>query len=256
MRLAHVTDLHFGAAERRLVDGLREDLAGQRLDRVLCSGDLTMRARAAQFRAARGLLDELGVPWTAVPGNHDVPLYRVLGRFGWPLRAYRRHVDDEPEPMVRTPALQVAGLSSARPYLRKGGRVDARQVARIAAAFRGAADLKVLMLHHPVFRPPQRPRETLVLGVGRALRAAERAGVDLVLCGHGHVAAQARLGRRMIGVMSGTACSRRVRAGEGQSYTLIEHHEDQLLLRVRGWNGARFHGLAETVWHRGPDGWR
>jgi 3',5'-cyclic AMP phosphodiesterase CpdA len=262
MRLAHVTDLHLGAEDPAVVDGLRADLAAQDPDRVLVSGDLTMRARAAQFRAARRLLESVGRPWTCVPGNHDVPLFRVLSRVVRPLGAYRRFVDGQPQPVLRTPELTVVGLSSPRRYLWKGGRIGAEQVARIGSAFSDPAGLKVLMLHHPVFRPVQRPAEALVIGVDRALRAAARAGVDVVLCGHDHVQAQVDLsltrpglGRHMIGLMSGTACSRRVRADESQSYTILDLSGDQLRLGVRHWRDGRFEALSETLWRRTSDGW-
>jgi hypothetical protein len=61
--------------------------------------------------------------------------------------------------------------------------------------------------------------------MGQTLIAAARVGVYVVLCGHDHVQAQADLaapGRHMIGLMSGTACAGRVRAGESQSYTVLE----------------------------------
>jgi 3',5'-cyclic AMP phosphodiesterase CpdA len=263
MRLAHVTDLHFGAEDPAVVAGLRADLVAQDVDRVLVSGDLTMRARAGQFRAARRLLDSIGRPWTSVPGNHDVPLDRVVSRAVRPLDAYRRFVDPQPQPFLRTDDLQVLGLSTPRRGLWKGGRIDAAQVARIGAAFTGPARLRVLMLHHPVFRSAQRPDERLVHGVGPALRAAARAGVDVILCGHDHVPAQADLSvtrpgleRHMIGLMSGTACSRRIRAGESQSYTVLELSGECLRLRVRHWRGGRFDARGETEWWRTADGWR
>ncbi|GID93718.1 metallophosphoesterase family protein [Amorphoplanes digitatis] len=262
MRLVHVTDLHFGAEDPDVVAGLRADLAGQDIDRVLVSGDLTMRARTGQFRAARTLLESIGRPWTSVPGNHDLPLDRVLTRALRPLDGYRRFVDAQPQPMLHADGLQVLGLSTARPYLWKNGRVDAGQVARIGSVFTAAARLRVLMVHHPVFRSAQRPGLTLLHGAGRALRAAARAGVDVVICGHDHVAAQADLsltrpglGRHMIGVMSGTACSRRVRAGESQSYTVLELSGERLRLRVRHWRGGRFETRSETEWRRTADGW-
>jgi 3',5'-cyclic AMP phosphodiesterase CpdA len=262
MRLAHITDLHFGAEDPAVVAGLRADLVAQDVDRILVSGDLTMRARAGQFRAARGLLDSIGRPWTSVPGNHDVPLGRVLSRAARPLAAYRRFVDVEPQPVLHTGGLQVLGLSTPRRSLWKGGRIDAGQVARIGAAFNGPARLRVLMVHHPVFRSAQRPDERIVHGAGPALRAAARAEVDVVLCGHDHVAAQTDLavawpglGRHMIGVMSGTACSRRVRARESQSYTVLELDGDRLRLRVRHWRAGRFTAQGHTEWRRTADGW-
>jgi 3',5'-cyclic AMP phosphodiesterase CpdA len=262
LRLAHITDLHFGAELPEVVAGLRADLAGQDVDRVLVSGDLTMRARAGQFRAARTLLDSAGPPWTSVPGNHDLPLFRVVPRAVRPLAAYRGFVDPRPQPVVRTDGLLVLGLSTARRYLWKGGRIDAGQVARIGTVFAAPARLKVLMLHHPVFRPAQRAAEPMVRGVAKALRAAAGAGVDVVLCGHNHVQAQVDLalagpdpGRHMIGLMSGTACSYRVRAGESQSYTVLELAGDRLRLRVRQWQDGRFTERAETTWQRTADGW-
>jgi 3',5'-cyclic AMP phosphodiesterase CpdA len=263
MRLAHITDLHFGAEVPEVVAGLRADLAGQDVDRLLVSGDLTMRARAGQFRAARALLESTGRPWTSVPGNHDLPLDRVVSRAVRPLAAYREFMDPQPQPVLRTEeGLQVLGLSTARPYLWKGGRIDAGQVARIATVFAGPARLKVLMVHHPVFRPAHRSTEPVVRGAGKALRAAARAGVDVVLCGHDHLQAHADLsltrtglGRHMIGVLSGTACSRRVRAGESPSYTVLELDGDRLRLRVRHWRGGRFEEQAEATWRRSADGW-
>ena len=60
-----------------------------RPDAVVLSGDLTQRAKPAQFRAARaGSSPRIaGAGRLVVPGNHDVPLYRVLGAA---LRALRR----------------------------------------------------------------------------------------------------------------------------------------------------------------------
>ncbi len=95
-------------------------------------------------------------------------------------------------------------------------------------------------------------------GAGAALRAAAGAGVDVVLCGHDHVAAQVDLSvardgleRHMIGLMSGTACSRRLRAGESQSYTVLELAGERLRLHVRHWHDGRFRavdqGLVRTV---------
>jgi 3',5'-cyclic AMP phosphodiesterase CpdA len=264
VRLAHISDLHFGADEPAVVAGLRADVAAQDVGQVLVSGDLTMRARGWQFEAARALLDGFGVPWISVPGNHDLPLDRVSSRALRPLDAYRRLIADDPEPLVSRDGVLVLGLNTARPYFWKGGRIDAGQVARISSAFAVAVPLKILMVHHPVFASVQRPAERIVRGAGRALRAAAAAGADLVLCGHDHVAAQVDLAvseqglrRHVLGIMSGTSASYRVRAAESQSYNVLDFDGgDRLRLEVRRWRDGRFEPLPERRWRRVADGWR
>jgi 3',5'-cyclic AMP phosphodiesterase CpdA len=254
VRLAHLSDLHFGADEPGAVAGLIADLAAQRPDLVVVSGDLTMRARRAQFVAARQLLDALHVPWLSVPGNHDLPLDRVGTRLLRPLAGYRRHIDSDPEPLRTYDGVLVLGLSSPRRYLWKGGRIDRRQTARIGSAFAEAAGvrLKVLVLHHPVFTSPQRPEEPPVRGSRRALLAAAEAGVDVVLCGHDHVQAHADLslpGGHLLAVMCGTTTSHRVRADESQSYNLLDLDDDRrLTLSVRQWRDGAFAPLLSETW--------
>ena len=264
MRLAHITDLHFGAEDPAVVAGLAADVPAQRVDQVLVSGDLTMRARRREFRAARALLDGLGVPWVSVPGNHDLPLDRVLTRAFRPLHGYLRWICTEAEPLRLQGGVLVLGLSTARPYYWKGGRVGAGQVARIGSAFAASVPLKILMVHHPVFVPAQGSDERPVRGADRALRAAAAAGVDVVLCGHDHVQAHVDLslsrpdlGRHMLGIMGGTATSHRVRAGEGQSYNVLSLTDaGRLRLEVRQYRDGRFAPLLAQEWTRGPGGWR
>ncbi|MBU2664108.1 metallophosphoesterase [Actinoplanes bogorensis] len=247
MRLAHITDLHFGAEVPAVVAGLLDDVVAQDVDRVLVSGDLTMRARDEQFEAARELLDAIGRPWTSVPGNHDLPLDRLARAYG-SLDAYKRIIAPDPEPVVRDGGLLLAGLSSSRPYLWKSGRVDAAQRSFLAAELGKEAELKVLMLHHPLFGA------TPARGSRAALQVADAAGVDVVLCGHDHISVRQRLGR-MIGVISGTACSWRVRGGEPQAWTLLDHEGDRLRITVRHWRDGKFRETDTTEWRRSGDGW-
>jgi 3',5'-cyclic AMP phosphodiesterase CpdA len=260
--VAHVSDLHLGADQPAVVAGLRADLPEQRVGQVLVSGDLTQRARAAQFRRARELLDGFGLPWVSVPGNHDLPLDRVVTRQARPLHAYRRLIDPDPEPCRTLHGVLVLGLSTARRYYWKGGRIDRAQVDRIGTALAPYAALKVLMVHHPVFLSAQRPGERIVRGVDRALRAAAAAGVDVVLCGHDHVQAHVDLslsrpylGRHMLGIMAGTATSHRVRANECQSYNILDLNGDRLTLEVRQWQDGGFGPLSKTAWTRTSTGW-
>src|SRR4051794_9598065 len=97
LTLLHISDLHFGppyvpevgAAVLRIAPRLQPNV-------IVASGDFTQRAKPAEFAAAWAFLDQLpGVPKVVVPGNHDVPLYRVVERLTNPLGLYRRHICDQ-----------------------------------------------------------------------------------------------------------------------------------------------------------------
>ena len=60
--VAHISDLHFGRIDHRVVDALVEDLDEQKPSLTIISGDLTQRARRSQFREARAFLDRLTMP--------------------------------------------------------------------------------------------------------------------------------------------------------------------------------------------------
>ena len=76
--LVHLSDLHFGKVDATLLAPLRALVERLEPDVVVVSGDLTQRARSAQFQQARHFLDSLPGPQIVVPGNHDVPLYNVF----------------------------------------------------------------------------------------------------------------------------------------------------------------------------------
>src|SRR6266550_8876633 len=96
--LVHLSDLHFGRVDERLIKPLIAAVTEINPDLVAVSGDLTQRARSQQFREARAFLDALPQPQIVVPGNHDVPLHNLLTRFLQPLRKYRRYITNDLRP--------------------------------------------------------------------------------------------------------------------------------------------------------------
>src|SRR6185437_1430701 len=89
MRLvAHISDLHFGRHDTAIVDALIAQFGEMRPHLVVLSGDLTQRARSAEFAQAKKFIDRIGAPVVIVPGNHDIPLYNVMRRFFSPLEKY------------------------------------------------------------------------------------------------------------------------------------------------------------------------
>lgn len=250
-RIAHLSDLHFGRDDPRVVAGLLDDLRAARPDLVAVSGDLTQRARRSQFAAARAFLDRLPAPWLAVPGNHDIPLRNVARRLWMPLRRYHAAITPEAMPRYADGHLAVLGLNTAWHLVWKGGRVTPLQVAAVRhwSAQQGGR-LRIVVAHHP-FSPPAGGRgHSLVRGWEPALRAMEEAGVDVVLTGHHHLAGRSESRavavegqHRVVLVGAGTATSVRVR-GEPNSYNLLHAAPGTLRVERRDWDGRRF-GTAE-----------
>ena len=79
--LLHLSDLHFGTENVACMLAVQQLCESMRPEAVVVSGDLTQRARYAQFYACKHFLDSLNLPYLVVPGNHDIPLYHLWNRF-------------------------------------------------------------------------------------------------------------------------------------------------------------------------------
>jgi 3',5'-cyclic AMP phosphodiesterase CpdA len=256
-RIAHLSDVHFGAHDPAVVAGAEAWLAAERPDLVVISGDFTQRAAVGQYREAAAFLDRLeaaGLATLGVPGNHDVPLYDVVQRFTRPLHRYRRYIDDDLCPWFESERLAVLGINTARSLTFKDGRISHEQMAIIRERFRDVPKdrTKVLVTHHPLFEMPIGEAGEASEAVGRhgqALQAIADAGVHILLAGHFH-RSFTQSARRMVKnagpalvIQAGTATSTRLRDGETQSFNLVEtHHDTEVSVQVIGWDGAAFQG--------------
>jgi 3',5'-cyclic AMP phosphodiesterase CpdA len=253
--IAHLSDVHFGAHDPRIVGALENLLPEMRPDLVVISGDFTQRARVEQYRMACRFLDGLeqaGLAVLAVPGNHDIPLYDVARRFARPLHRYRRYIDEELCPWFENDEIAVLGINTARSFTFKDGRISHEQMALIRERFGAVPPEKtrILVTHHPLFAMPIGDQEGLTRTVGRhgeALEAIGEAGVHLLLAGHFHHA-YSRSAREMVEtagpelvIQAGTATSTRVRGDETQSFNRVDiPARERVELTVHGWNGEGF----------------
>ena len=252
-RLVHLSDLHFGAHDDRLVEAVEARVDELKPDLIVISGDFTQRARTEQFEQACQFLDRLkgkGHEVLGVPGNHDVPLYDVLRRFLSPLTRYRRFIDESLCPFHEVPGAAVLGINTARSLTFKDGRINQKQVEFIRDTFaRTRPDtLRILVTHHPLFALPVGDGPELGKAIGRqelALDAVADAGVDLLLAGHNHRASSHHANELVTGagealvIQAGTATSTRLR-DEEQSFNLIEAGPGQAVLTVQAWGGDQF----------------
>lgn len=229
--LLHISDTHFGTEQPRVVAAL-EVLARERLPDVLVfSGDITQRARPAQFAAARRLCDRLGIAWTlALPGNHDIPLFDVLSRVARPYGNYLNAFGPRLDPTLETDDFLVIGVNTTRASRHVNGEVSPDQVRRVANQLQAARprQLRIVVTHQPaaVFRAED--EHDRLRGAEPALQAWSQAGADLVLGGHIHLPYVLDLRDRpqptprpMWCVQAGTAVSSRVRHGTCNSVNLI-----------------------------------
>ena len=222
----HISDTHFGTEQPRVVEALVALAAQQRPDVVVLSGDITQRARPAQFRAAKAFVDRLGAPVVAVPGNHDIALFDLWARFTRPYARYARAFGAELEPVHAAPDLLVVGVNTTRAWRHKHGEVSAAQIDRVASLLTAgsAEQLRVVVVHQPAAVTRAEDHVNLLRGHQAALRAWSAAGADLVLGGHIHLPytlAQQGLARRLWVVQAGTAVSSRIRLEAPNSVNIL-----------------------------------
>lgn len=226
MRIAHISDTHFGTEDAPVCAALRKDLVRAAPDLIVLTGDITQRARRAQFCAARTFLDSLGsMPVLALPGNHDLPLFDLFTRFTHAYRHYQRHICATLAPVWLGADVAVVGVNSTSVLRHKNGVLPAdlvQEVARRLAAL--AQPFKVVALHHPLAVIEASDQHNRARAAEEALSAWIEAGADLFLGGHIHLPYCIAAGpgpRQAIVLQAGTAVSTRRRGGQPNSFNMV-----------------------------------
>jgi 3',5'-cyclic AMP phosphodiesterase CpdA len=221
-----VSDPHFGTERAPVVEALVALALRERPALVVLSGDITQRARPAQFRAARAFAERLGAPLLAIPGNHDLPLFALATRLLRPYARFRAAFGDELEPVFASDAWLVIGVNTTRPARHENGEVDAAQIERVAArlAAAGPGQFRIVVVHQPAAVLRAEDEHDRLIGHAAALARWAAAGADVVMGGHIHlpyVLPIAGTARPLWVVQAGTAVSARVRDGVPNSVNLL-----------------------------------
>ncbi|CAH0261392.1 metallophosphoesterase [Roseomonas sp. CECT 9278] len=224
IRIAHLSDLHFGAHLPALIAPLIDDIVAMQVDAVAISGDLTQHADPVEFRQAADFLAALPVPYVAVPGNHDIPGANLLERMTDPRGRWRRHVAAVTEPMLLLPGAALVGLDTVRrvqPHLDwSAGGISTGRRLRLEMRLRALAGRRlVVVAHHPLRHPAWGAGRASPLGAGAALATLRQAGVAAVLSGHLHRADV--VGGSPPIVLAGSSLSHRTK-GEPNSWMLVQ----------------------------------
>jgi len=251
--IAHLSDLHFGRTDGKVVDALLADLHCHRPDIVIISGDLTQRARTHQFAEARAFLSRVPAPTLVVPGNHDLyPLYRPLARLFRPRDKFHRNLPGHDAlPVWKDETLVAIGLDSTRSLRWKSGALKESHLDHLELTLAQAPEnaTRVVFLHHPPWEAPSgHPYEVLVTH-----------GIDLVLSGHVHHARVELVngihGGSLVLVQASTACSTRLRE-DSNGYCLVRLDGDHMEVGVQGWSGDIFHTVRHHWFEKRMGTWR
>lgn len=246
LTLLHLSDIHCGPPfHPEVAEALLRFAADTELDGIVASGDFTQRAKVEQYRQAREFLDRLPRhPLVVTPGNHDVPLYRVLERWRDPFGNYRRFISPELDSVTELPGAVIVALNSTAPHRAiTNGRIHAWQLAFAREVFEGTPDevQRIIVAHHHFAPPPDFEGATAMPKAKRALDAFTAMRVDLILGGHLH---RAYIGNSLdvysgrdrehgiIIVQAGTATSRRGRAREREKNSFNLLRLDARMIRV------------------------
>ena len=228
--LLHISDTHFGTEQAPVVAALEGLVRDTQPAVVVLSGDITQRATRPQFKVARAFMDRLHVPWVAMPGNHDIPLYQLGARVLTPYGRYIEAFGAELAPEFASQEWLVLTVNTTRRYRHEDGEVSEAQIAHVAERLASATpkQMRVVVTHQPVLVTRPEDRSNRLHGADEALRRWAAAGADLVLGGHIHLPfvrpaheADAQVPRALWAVQAGTAVSSRVRGGQANSVNLL-----------------------------------
>jgi 3',5'-cyclic AMP phosphodiesterase CpdA len=250
MKIAHISDLHFGCIEPAVADGLKAHLIDAKPDLVVASGDITQSATDPEFRDARAWFDALTLPVMVIPGNHDLP-GMDLTRFINPFARYRHHIGRDLEPEFRSDIVHIKGLNSARMILPHwnwaNGAISDRQCRDLGRIFTGSqAPWRMCVVHHPVMNPKEFPLDVALFNRDAFMKTLEALKIDLVLAGHQHHAyteTRESDGHATLFLNASTATSQRLRR-QPNGFNMLSFTQSSVRVDMLQWTGHAFETLS------------
>lgn len=251
LRIAHLSDIHFGGENVEAVAAAFNLLTASPPDLTVLSGDLTVAGARHEFAAARdwvARLKDAGVKVLTLPGNHDTPELDVPTRLFAPWRRWREHFGRSDGASLATRNLMITSFNSARGVQIRlnwsKGAVARRQVGRTVRRLHDAAPgaVRIVACHHPLVELPHGPMTGNVRGGKHAAREIAEARADLVLTGHIHAPFMMALpyGDGHTQAVGASTLSVRER-GAPAGFNMIEIDDLEIRTTALAWNG---HALA------------
>ena len=239
MKIAHLSDLHFGTEDINIVRALQDKLHELNPDMIIISGDFTQIGNTAEFKIAGEFIRNLSCETICVPGNHDVPAYEMIERFFTPYKKYKKYICDDLCPVYDYKDVLILGLNSARravPHWNwANGAISLKQRQKICDVFDPEESRwTICTFHHPIHKVDDLPIDVTVFGGKPTLDTIKDRRIDLVLTGHVHHASLITRGdadHQTVYLSASTALSSRLR-GQENGFNLITLDNDTMKFDV------------------------
>lgn len=229
VNLIHISDIHFsdGDYKQEYLDNVIGYINNNkdRIDAVICTGDLTKKGRYYSFEALAPILKRIEVPLLTVPGNTDVKNSGIIfyEQFFGPRRS--KLILEEKDTLI-------IGVRSCLDDLKKG-EISDEQIRWIIDTIKAHPKKNIVIaLHHHLVPVPYSGRSfNVVRDAGELLEVTQRYGVDLVLQGHKHVPHAWLFGETTL-VYCGTTATDLVRAADPPCFNEITLDDEDVEINV------------------------
>jgi 3',5'-cyclic-AMP phosphodiesterase len=252
INLIHISDLHFGSTDFRpdYLENVIDYINDRSPDLVVCTGDLTHKAKKSEYLGVKSYLDKIEMPLIATPGNHDAKHNGLVffERYISPRRS--RLVLEEKDAII-------LGLRSCKDGTQEGELHDEQFRWIIDQINKFQKTLRILALHHHLIAVPYSgiKRSTLV-DAGEAIELTRVYNIPLVLMGHKHCPHVWNLGKSVF-LYCGTTSSEKTRADENPCFNEISidgHRMEVNIVDSKSFNKELLfkqqNGILDFVRHR------
>ncbi len=269
IRIAHLSDPHFGTDLPEVTAAITRQLSVMEIDLLILSGDITQRARKAEFQKAADFLNALPIPKKmTIPGNHDIPLYNLFDRVFRPFRNYSQFFE-KTETVHYFTGAAVVGLNSTQPFRHTQGALSPLKLRETLKTVRSnlkESDFLIITLHHPLAVMKQQDDKNRLIGYTEIAEIFSEYGADAVLTGHVHFPIVTScetvlpVEKPFILCGTGTALSYRTRrqAPNMFHYLTLSPAKSELSIKQYEYNGADFRETETKLFRKKlqSGGWR